>query len=244
MWIIDFGVKMPEREAASYEAPFRYVEETVKPIRVSNRRASYAEHWWLHVEPRPGLRRVLAGLPRYLATPILAKHRLFVWLPTTTLPDHQLIVFARDDDYFFGVLQSHIHVTWALGLGTQLETRPRYTPTSTFETFPMPENCNPAMVSVIEAAARSLDVDRNRWLTVSDPNDPAKRTLTRLYNDQPAWLRMDHEALNRAVAAGYGWEWPVPDAEIKARLLALNRSRAAAGGGLPIEDGDGEPDDG
>ena len=50
----------------------------------------------------------------------------------------KLIVFARDDDYFMGVLQSCFHEVWALKLGTRLETRPRYTPTTCFETFPFP----------------------------------------------------------------------------------------------------------
>jgi hypothetical protein len=49
------------------------------------------------------------GLSRFLATPRLTKHQLFAWLPTTTLPDSQLIVFARDDDYFLGVLHSRVH---------------------------------------------------------------------------------------------------------------------------------------
>jgi hypothetical protein len=46
------------------------------------------------------------------------------------------IVFARDDDYFFGVLHSKPHELWALRMGTSLEDRPRYTPPTTFETFP------------------------------------------------------------------------------------------------------------
>jgi len=37
----------------------------------------------------------------------VAKYRLFVWLDNETLSDHQLIVFARDDDYFFGALHSY-----------------------------------------------------------------------------------------------------------------------------------------
>ena len=57
------------------------------------------------------------------------------------LPDSQVIVFARDDDYSFGVLHSSVHELWARGMGTQLrevESGFRYTPTTTFETFPLP----------------------------------------------------------------------------------------------------------
>jgi len=60
----------------------------------------------------------------------------------------------------------------------------------------------------------------------------AKRTLTNLYNQRPAWLAMAHEALDAAVAAAYGWTDYTPqmsDDEILARLLALNLQRAKAG---------------
>lgn len=61
----------------------------------------------------------------------------------------------------------------------------------------------------------------------------AKRTLTNLYNQRPAWLAQAHEALDVAVATAYGWadyRCAMPDEEILRRLLALNRERAAAQG--------------
>lgn len=61
-----------------------------------------------------------------------------MWLSPPTLPDSQVIVVAREDDYAFGVLQSRAQDLWSLRMGTSLESRPRYTPTSTFETFPFP----------------------------------------------------------------------------------------------------------
>src|SRR6266850_874953 len=57
MWIIDFGSKMPEREASLFEAPFQYIKEHVFPERAKNRRDAYRLRWWRHVEPRPGLWR-------------------------------------------------------------------------------------------------------------------------------------------------------------------------------------------
>ncbi|HLJ80749.1 MAG TPA: DNA methyltransferase, partial [Ktedonobacterales bacterium] len=104
MFIVDFGVEMPLAQAALYEAPFALVERLVKPERISNRRDTYRERWWIHAEPRPALRAALTPLKRYIATPTVAKHRLFVWLTPDTLPDHQLIAIARDDDYTLGVL--------------------------------------------------------------------------------------------------------------------------------------------
>lgn len=138
------------------------------------------------------------------------------------MPDCQLIVFARADDYFFGVLHSHAHELWALTLGTRLETRPRYTPTTCFETFPVPK-CSTEHEAAIAAAARTLDQARRNWL--GDRSDKT-RTLTNLYNKKPTWLVDAHRALDAAVFAAYGWEPPLSDEQILERLLKLNLERA------------------
>jgi hypothetical protein len=83
-----------------------------------------------------------------------------------TLPDHQLIAFARDDDYFFGVLHSRVHEVWARAQGTQVREREsgfRYTPTTCFETFPFPSPTDEQR-EAIAAAAREVDALRSRWL--------------------------------------------------------------------------------
>lgn len=231
MWIIDFGTDMPISEAALYEAPFEYVKKHVMPTRITNRRAAYAERWWLHVEPRSGMRKALVGLSRFVATPAVAKHRLFVWLRQTTLPDHALLVFARDDDYFFGVLHSSVHELWARRLGTQVrevESGFRYTPTTTFETFPFPAAADDQR-DEIATAAKSLADLRAGWLNPPDATDGdlRKRTLTNLYNQWPSWLAQAHERLDRAVHASYGWQYPLEPEEVLGRLVELNLTRAA-----------------
>ena len=80
-WVIDFGVSMSEQQAAFYEEPFRHITEHVKPIRLANNRKSRVSYWWRHGETRPGLRRALTGLDRYIATSETSKHRYFAWLP-------------------------------------------------------------------------------------------------------------------------------------------------------------------
>ncbi len=140
-WIIDFGVDMPQESAALYEAPFAHVQELVKPDRMKNKRDAYRDRWWLHAETRPGMRRAIAGLPRMVATARHSKHRMCTWVATAFIPDDGLFIFARSDDYFFGVLHSSIHELWARRMGTQLreaESGFRYTPTTCFETFALP----------------------------------------------------------------------------------------------------------
>jgi type II restriction/modification system DNA methylase subunit YeeA len=144
-WIIDFGWKMSEREAALYEAPYAYLVKHVRSVRLNNRREAYAAHWWRHVEPRPGMWRALEPRSRYIATPTVAKHRIFCWIDKTVCPDHQLIIITHDDDITFGVLHSCFHEAWTLGLCTWLGVGndPRYTRSTTFETFPFPEGLTP-----------------------------------------------------------------------------------------------------
>ena len=96
---------------------------------------------------------------------------MIAWLEAGVCPDHQLIVIARDDDTTFGILHSRIHEAWSLRLGTWLGkgNDPRYTPTTTFETFPFPEGLsldipaadytdNPCAVAIAEATRRLVDL--------------------------------------------------------------------------------------
>jgi type II restriction/modification system DNA methylase subunit YeeA len=166
MFIIDFGVQRSEEEASLFETPFEHVRRHVRPVREGNNRELYRKFWWRHVEPRPGMFAAVGQRPRFLGTARVAKHRLFVWLASPTLPDSQVIVFARDDDYFFGTLHSRFHEVWARAQGTQVREREsgfRYTPTTCFETFPFP--CpSPEQREAITRAARELDELRSGWL--------------------------------------------------------------------------------
>jgi len=205
MWIIDFGVALSEHEAAFYEAPYEYVKLHVKPERDAVRNPLERSHWWLHGRSAPDLRAAVRGLDRYIATPRVAKHRLFVYVDAATIPDGQIVVTARDDDYAFGLLHARPHELWALRLGTALEDRPRYTPTSTFETYPFPwvpgtERVDDPRVEAIGAAARALVEQRDRWLNPEEATgtDLKARTLTALYNARPTWLDLAHRRLDDA----------------------------------------------
>jgi hypothetical protein len=63
--------------------------------------------------------RHLQGKARYIATPRVSKHRFLVWLSADVLANDRTFVFARDDDYFFGILQSRIHEVWSLATASR-----------------------------------------------------------------------------------------------------------------------------
>lgn len=179
-WLVDFGMTMNEDEASLFEQPFRHVVTHVKPERLANRNPVLVRKWWLHGGPRPAMRNVLPSLTRCIATPAVAKHRIFVFVPKGVLPDAQLMVVLRDDDTTFGILHSRFHELWALRTSTRMGVGndPRYTPTTTFDTFPFPEGLTPDIAasayeqdprarSIAGAAAR-LDELRRRWLHPPD----------------------------------------------------------------------------
>lgn len=256
-FIVNFGVR--ERfEASLFERPFAALEN----VRLNRAQMEDAKDypWWHLWRPRPEMFAALKQLSRYIAIPRHAKYHLCVWTSIATVPGDALVVVARDDDTSIGILQSRIHEVWALRSGSSLEDRPRYTPTTCFETFPFPEGLAPDIpavdyvgleaASAIATASQELLKLRDHYLNppewtdwiitpeeqaagfprrpVAKPgheNELKKRTLTNLYNQRPAWLSMAHEALDKAVAAAYGWKDYSPqwkDEDILQRLLALN----------------------
>lgn len=303
-WIVDFGVNRTLTESSLFEAPFEYVLRVVKPEKEGVRSESERRNWWLHARTAADMREGVKQIHRFIVTSIVAKHRVWCWRSSTVLASHAVCLVARADDTTFGILHSRIHELWSLRLGTSLEDRPRYTPTTCFETFPFPEGLTPAdtahqrtetleggaripaglpenykqnkpsslagigfaatqMINVkahasaIAQAARRLDNLRQNWLnppewtqtlpevvplglsaspypdrTIARPGfekQLAERTLTKLYNQRPAWLAQAHTALDQAVAAAYGWADFTPamsDDDILKRLLALNLERS------------------
>lgn len=273
-WIIDFGVNRSEFESSLYEAPFRRINETVKPYRQRKndsgeyivRALGERERWWLHARSRPAMRKSLENLTNYIATPMVTSYRNFGFLPKSVLPDQKLVAFAKDDFTFLGVLESKMHYVWTLatcswiGSGNDVT----YAKVAVFETFPFPAGLTPNIsaaayaaeprAQAIAGAAAQLNKLRENWLNPADlvervpevvpgypdrilPKDEAaakllaKRTLTNLYNERPAWLDHAHRALDEAVADAYGWgdDWragALHDDEILARLFRLNQERA------------------
>ena len=179
-WIVDFGVDMTMAEAALFEQPFAHVYQNVKPHRDKNRNPAVRDTWWLFEGRRVELRKQLASLERYIATPRVAKYRLFVWLPKIVVPDTRLVVIARDDDAAFGILHSRFHELWTLALGGWhgVGNDPQYTPSLGFETFPFPDGLTPDIpapdyaadprAQAIAAAAARLNELRENWLNPPD----------------------------------------------------------------------------
>jgi hypothetical protein len=221
---------------ASAPACFELLARRVLPQRIHNSRESYARRWWLFGEPRPGLRRALVGLSRYIATPETSAHRFFVLLEADIVPDHQIYVVASADMFVFGVLSSRVHGAWARRAGGSngIGNDSRWNSRSTFLPFPFPD-ASPAQRASIGEVAGQLDRARRAVLAACPGT-----SLTGLYNDIEAGRRGAagagtgvaavaslHAELDRAVLAAYGFPQEIEVEALLVRLLALNHERAA-----------------
>jgi hypothetical protein len=167
------------------------------------------------------------------------------------LPDCQLVVFALDSYFHFGILQSAIHEYWAWARGSTLEDRLRYTNTTIFETFPFPQlpdgGYDPRVVpdtkearevsriaeelyTKRQAACRTLNLGLTKLYNLIKGKKDSKgvdpyASLTLEHQRIISELRTLHEQLNSAVCACYGWPedtWR-DENEVLGRLLELNQ---------------------
>ena len=201
MWIVDFGAESSLSDAAGYVGPLEHVKEKVLPARRRAKQQKARDQWWLHWCPRPQLRGIVAALSRFIGTPRVSKHRVFLWLAPPAYSDCALVVFARSDDYFFGVLHSRLHEVWARAQGTQLREREsgfRYTPTTCFETFPFPEP-TPEQEGAIAEAAAELDRLRSNWL--NPPEWTAEEVLEFPGSVDGPWARYVYYSAKQRFAA-------------------------------------------
>ncbi len=142
----------------------------------------------------------------------------------------------------YALLQSEIHWQWVLMYGNKLETRPQYTPSDCFETFPFPRNLAGLenigeryyahRQSIMQTQRQGLTATYNRFHNAHDRAPEIQQ------------LRDLHVEMDRAVAAAYGWQdlaldhdfhdtkqsvrFTVSEAarrELLDRLLALNHQR-------------------
>ncbi|MEZ5622751.1 MAG: type IIL restriction-modification enzyme MmeI [Burkholderiaceae bacterium] len=218
-----FGLDLVELRAR-FPATFQRLSDRVLPERLVCERRSYRDRWWVFAEPRPELRRAVDGLPFYVATPMTAKHRLFVRLDSAVVPDQGLVCIAIESLELIGVLMSVVHLSWAQRVGGTLEDRPRYNQSRCFETFPFPSDdtgLNPSLADHIRNLAEQLDSHR-KTQQAAHPG----LTLTGMYNvleklraGEPLTpkereihpqglvgvLRTLHDELDAAVLDAYGW---------------------------------------
>jgi hypothetical protein len=200
-YVIDlFGLSESEvRE--NFPEIYQWIYTHVRPGRLNNKRATRRDNWWHFNESVPKLRNMLTGLPRFISTSETAKHRVFVFIDGSVLPEHKLVNIAHADPAVLGVLSSLSHVSWALAIGSQLGPTPVYVKTTCFETFPFPALEESELKQRIRDLGERLDAHRKRQQELY-----SDLTLTGIYNVLEK-LRSGEAltAKDKAIHDGHSW---------------------------------------
>jgi hypothetical protein len=243
-FIIDFYGLSEVEARSNYPALMQIVTDYVKPDRMEQKRDSYRNNWWIYAEARAMLRGAMAGLDQYIGTCRTAKHRPFVMLDASTLPDAKVVAIALSDFYHLGVLSSRLHASWAVATGAWMGVGndSNYNHSECFVKFPFPV-CTPEQQEKIRDLGKQLDAHRKRQQALHP-----ELTLTGMYNvleavrsgeplstkDRAVYeaglvgiLKELHDKLDAAVAEAYGWPADLSTDEILHRLVDLNAERGA-----------------
>jgi len=237
-YVIDFG-EMDLTAASSYKVPFSRVQDTVyvwrkakaeeeknknedikksnPKARVDRQYASSYSHWWQLRRKNTRMVEAINRLQRYIVCSRHTKRPIFEFVSPLIRPNDSIQVFAFEDDYSYGILQSSCHWYWFMERGSTIKGDYRYTSKTVFNTFPWPQNVSEVQVKKIAKIASNLRKIRNNL------KNNYKVTLRDMYKsielDGKSELRDAHEELDRAVLSAYGID---NESQILESLLALN----------------------
>lgn len=224
-WIIDFNGFSIE-EASRFQAPFRHIEQWVKPERLklapkNSTNQKRREFWWKPGCDPKGMRAALLSLSYCFAIPRVSKWHVFIRFPhKQMLAGDKTVIVASEDYYVLGVLNSMLHRQWIDVQKSTLEDRTAYTHTTCFETFPFLWDAPEALKQPVRDVMSELDAYRMGEMQARQWG------ITKLYNaffHEPASrLHQLHRQLDAAVCRAYGWKYD-PDKNYNEDLFHLNQ---------------------
>lgn len=212
--------------AKSFEAPWRWIEEFVKPDRQRRKqngdfalRPPLPTRWWQYADKRPALYHAIGRGDLFVSHPkgwqktgpmeevicvsLSSKYAAPHIVRNDCIFDQKVVVFADCRRGTFGLLSSAVHAAWVFKMGSSLGISQNYTPSDCVETFPFLENVDQLddLGDKLEKLQTSLMKDRVIGLTdlyniVHSPIETGERIEL---------LRSAHKDLDEAVARCYGW---------------------------------------
>lgn len=242
-YVIDVNELSEESIRQRYPHIYQLLLERVQPERVKNDDKAFKEFWWKWGRRRPEISDLISGQDFYVATCRTARHRFFLMLPTSIVPDAKIIFIGLGDHYGLGILSSSVHVKWSLKAGAWLGAGndSNYNHSDCFEPFPFPRH-GELLRQKISHLAEQLESHRK-----SRQQEHPDLTLTQMYNvleklkagdaldenDEEIKnkglvliLKELHEKLDSAVFEAYGWPETLTDEQILEKLVTLNHERA------------------
>ncbi|MGD0651672.1 MAG: DNA methyltransferase [Verrucomicrobiia bacterium] len=228
-WVIDFQTRSI-LEVQAYAAPFAHVHKVVLPYitgkaeterkktgKDTGQDQNWLKTWWQHFRSRPELIGKVAKLSRYIVCSRVTKRPVFVFISPQIRPGDALSCFAFEDDYSFGIMQSHAHWLWFITKCSKFKSDFRYTPESVFDTFPWPQLPTAKQIEAVAEAGREVRRVRAEALKNIKGGLRALYRTLELPGANP--LKDAHTTLAAAVLAAYGFS---ANKDLLAQLLALN----------------------
>ena len=228
-------------DAARVRSPTAYarLQETARPhiISVERQYPGWSERWWQPLRPQLDFFSSALSLGRYMTCSNPQARPIFVFVSAEFIPTNTLQVFAQEDDYSFGILQSTPHWAWTKARGGKVSERIRYT-SDVWHSFAWPQAPSIDQVATVADTGRAL-----RRVRASLMTDNAW-SLRQLYQaaevDGPHPLKEAQRALDAAVRAAYGASDDQDPIEFLLELNQLVAEDEAAGRKVR---GPGLPDD-
>ena len=214
---------LPDRQkAAAAEESQNHAAHVANPrARLNHHHANFLRHWWRLSWDRGELMSTIGSMDRYIVCGRVTKRPIFEFISREIHPNDSLQVFPYDDDYSFGILQSHIHWLWFTERCSTLKSDWRYTSNTVFDSFPWPQLPDIGAARAVAKAAVALRTLR------SSLRDKHKISFRDLYRglDLPGEhsLKDAQEALDTCVLAAYGMHSSADPLEF---LLSLNLALA------------------
>ncbi|BBH53873.1 Eco57I restriction-modification methylase domain-containing protein [Fluviispira sanaruensis] len=203
--------------ASDYNAAIKLLEERVTKNILTIRNTDIA--WWRYSRHRPNLYNALKLINEAI---VITRHSA-MWSPALVdskqVFSDALVVFPTNNKSIYALLQSHVHEFWLDQNCSTLGKGRRYTPSSCFETFPIPRPGREQLQMLNSlgekylAQRKSICLERNIGLTKvynlfhneklsnSETTDKQNPPFDDIYA-----LRNLHKQINEAVLAAYQWQ--------------------------------------
>lgn len=209
----------PDRQRASseQEQKNREILQYDEKARINRHHINFFRSWWQLSYRRQDMLNSIAKLSRYVVCVRVTKRPIFEFVDSSVRPSDALTVFAFEDDYSFGILQSRVHWEWFLARCSTLKGEWRYTSNTVFDSFPWPQSVAKENALQVAETARALRDTRRAEMYRSNMSlRQLYRVVEETENNAVSWAQ---ENLNNAVLQCYGFS---ANDDVLAGLLALN----------------------
>lgn len=196
---------------------YPWMKARVDSNKETNDYATWLRKWWKPQKARGEFMAGIARRSRMLVCPNVVSRPVFAFISTAFVPNPSLYVFAFDDDYTFGIVQSRLHWAWTKAKGSKVRSDIKYT-TPVWTTFPWPQEPSEKEVATVAAAAQNLRRVRDTLMSENGWSLRALHQAAEVPGPHP--LKDAQAALDDAVRQAYGMP---SDQEATEFLLELNK---------------------